>query len=493
MRPAYALAALLAIFAVLCVAFGLRTPYRQPGVLIHQNRAAAPDIGAPDERQHANYVRHLLDGKGFPVLVPGSPDLGETYQSHQPPLYYVLAAGWAKITSADPADAESGRRLRWLNTLIGMGTLLGIFFAARWGLESDAVGLAAVAFAGLMPMFIALHAAVSNDPLLFLACSWTVALAARGIRRGWDLKLALACGAVAGLGLLTKTTALALLPTLVAALATTKFWGEGRPCVRIWAVCLGLPIIIGLPWLARNQSLYGDPFAVSAFNEAFVGSPRPHHVAIDAAVLENDPRYNSAAVEAIGELGLGLDERPTPGQQKQVLDKIYEEVGFTFAVHNNYWVNWVGWWTARSYFGVFGYMDVFLFERQRSVRGEDPLAASNLAYRAMIAVAFLLFLGWLLSVRKLDDGPAKALHVTSAVLLAVVLVLFVRFNLQYFQGQGRYLYPAVAPIALGLGAGACHWMRGRRDLAWLAVAALLLLLDWAAYQAIAQGFPLRAA
>ena len=475
MRPAYALAALLALFAVWCVAFGLKTPYRQPGVLMYQNRAAVPDVGAPDERQHANYVKHLLDGKGFPVLKPGSPDLGETYQSHQPPLYYVLAAGWAKVTGSDPTDAESGRRLRWLNTLIGLGTLLGIFFAARWGLQSDAVGLAAVAFAGLMPMFIALHAAVSNDPLLFLLCSWTIALAARGIRRGWDLKLALACGAVAGLGLLTKTTALALLPTLVAALVATRVWGEGRPCVRIWAVCLALPILIALPWMVRNQDLYGDPFAVTAFNEAFVGSPKPQTVVIPGRV-ETDPVYREVALRLNEQEGL-------VGQE--LIGRVYDEVGFTAAAHYDYWVNWVGWWTGRSYVGTFGYMDIFLFERMKPAGGAA-------LYRLVFGLMGVAGLGWLLSLRGTEDGGAKALYLVNATLLLVVVALFIRFNLQYFQGQGRYLYPAVAPIALCLGAGACYWMRERRDRAWMAVAGLLFLLDWAAYQAIVQGFPLRA-
>ena len=468
MRPTYALAALLAIFAVWCVAFSLKTPYRQAGVLKYQNRAFAPDIGAPDERQHANYVRHLLDGNGFPVLKPGSPDLGETYQSHQPPLYYVLAAGWAKVTGSDPVDEGSGRRLRLLNVLIGLGTLLGIFYAARWGLESDAVGLAAVAFAGLMPMFIALHAAVGNDPLLFLICSWTVALAAKGIRHGWNLKLALACGAVAGLGLLTKTTALALIPTIAAALVATRLWGEGRPSMGVWAVCLGLPVLIGSPWMARNQSLYGDPFAISAFTEAFVGSPKPQAVVIPARI-QTDPVYNAAAFRI-------AEANPDIGPV-ELVDRVYDEVGFTPAAHYDYWANWVGWWTARSFVGTFGYMDIFMLER---------------TYRLVFAFLGLAGLGWLLSLRGLDDGSARALHVTGGVLLAVVVVLFVRFNLQYFQGQGRYIYPAVAPIALGLGTGACYWMRGRREHAWAAVAVLMLLLDWAAYQAISQGFPARA-
>ena len=65
MRPAYVLASLLAIYAVWCLAFSLKTPYREPGILLYQGRAAAQDIGAPDERQHANYVQNLLSGNGL--------------------------------------------------------------------------------------------------------------------------------------------------------------------------------------------------------------------------------------------------------------------------------------------------------------------------------------------------------------------------------------------------------------------------------------------
>lgn len=490
MHARTALAILVVLFTVWCAVFVSKTPYRESGTLRFQGGAAASDIGAPDERQHANYINHLLTERSFPVFRPGSPDLGETYQSHQPPLYYVLAAGWAKVTGADPSE-PSGQRIRFLNLFIGIGTLFGIFCAAKWGLDNEYIGLAAVAFAGLMPMFIALHSAIGNDPLLFLICTWTVALCAKALRKGWNLKLAIAIGVLAGLGLLTKTSALALFPTIVIALSVSYFWGENRPCAKMWVAGLLLPLLVGLPWMARNQDIYGDPFAVGAFKDAFEGSPKPQHVAFDTAILENDPVYNKAAVSAIADLGLEPGAQMTPAQQKQVLDSVYDEVGFTFAVHNNYWVNWVGWWTARSYFGVFGYMDVFLFEKQMLERGEDSLAISNIVYRLLTFAAFVLFVGWLLSLRRIDDSPAKAMHVVNGCLLLVVIVLFIRFNLQYFQGQARYLYPAVAPISIGLAAGLCHWMRSHQGSAWMVTAAALTVLDVFAVIAITQGFPER--
>ena len=86
---------ILALFVGFCCAFSAATPYRQPGVMRYQRGpdggpAQIPDVGAPDEAAHVAYVDHLLKGKGFPVLVAGSPD----YEAHQPPLYYLAEAGW---------------------------------------------------------------------------------------------------------------------------------------------------------------------------------------------------------------------------------------------------------------------------------------------------------------------------------------------------------------------------------------------------------------
>ncbi len=64
------------------------TPYRSGGVLLGQRDPATgqpqqvSDVGAPDERQHANYTLKLVRGEGFPVLDPNDPNLIENYQAH---------------------------------------------------------------------------------------------------------------------------------------------------------------------------------------------------------------------------------------------------------------------------------------------------------------------------------------------------------------------------------------------------------------------------
>src|SRR5438105_9824815 len=97
-RGALAWAILLALsHAVIAIVFAGVTPYRTPGRLFINRGITIPDIGAPDERQHANYIQHLLDGKGIPTFQPAARDAGDHYEDHQPPLYYVLAAGFANL------------------------------------------------------------------------------------------------------------------------------------------------------------------------------------------------------------------------------------------------------------------------------------------------------------------------------------------------------------------------------------------------------------
>ncbi|MEJ5169517.1 MAG: hypothetical protein WHU10_00875, partial [Fimbriimonadales bacterium] len=104
MKAWQAAVVLVALHAILAIGYASLTPYRAAGRILLQGHAPAQDIGAPDERQHANYVQRLLDGGGLPVFDPKDPNLYETYQSHQPPLYYVLAAGWCRALGIDRVD-----------------------------------------------------------------------------------------------------------------------------------------------------------------------------------------------------------------------------------------------------------------------------------------------------------------------------------------------------------------------------------------------------
>jgi hypothetical protein len=127
-----------------------------------------------------------------------------------------------------------------------------------------------------------------------------------------------------------------------------------------------------------------------------------------------------------------------------------------------YWLDWVGWWTLRSFIGAFGYMDVFLNE--------------NL-YRIAFFVFVLIALMGVAATRREDEADNKGLHFMNSAFFAAIALLFVMFNLTYFQGQARYLLPAIGPISVAMGLGLSGLVNGRPFAGVGAIAAALLTLN----------------
>jgi 4-amino-4-deoxy-L-arabinose transferase-like glycosyltransferase len=408
---------LIALHIGLAFWFGSSTPYRTPGRLFINRKVTIPDIGAPDERQHVNYVAHLVEGKGFPVFDPKAADFGENYESHQPPVYYGLSAIYAKATglSADAIRSPEGKSVRWINLLFGAIGVAGAYALGFLGYGRREVGLIVAAVFALLPMNISLSGTASNDPLLIALFAWTIALMAKGIREGWTIKLALGCGVLTGLAVLTKSTGLALLPILAAAALFR------RPTLAQAAAVFLPAILLPLPWLLRNQSLYGDPLALKLFQDAFVGSAK-----------------SSTFIDGMG-FGLG-----------------------------GYLIHWLGWWTARSFVGVFGYADIWLNET-----GSPYDSPPNAVYRLILSLFVVAFVGWVMHVKSAEKEERR-LHYLGIIATTVVSLLFLRFTLQYFQAQARYLFPALGPIAAGIAFGALRFSKGNWKVALAAVVVPLL-------------------
>ncbi|CAN5374566.1 hypothetical protein BH11ARM2_BH11ARM2_20170 [soil metagenome] len=413
------LLALIAAHVILAIGFAVKTPWRTGGAVLI-NRSVEKDIGAPDERQHANYIARLIRGEGLPVFRADDPNLYENYQSHQPPLYYETANVWGRFLGVGSVDSrDDGLRLRALNIVIGAVGVAGVFFAAWWATGQEAAALTAAAFAALVPMNLALSGAVSNDPMLIALCTWALALMVLGVREGWTPARTIGVGVLTGLALLTKTTALALLPALLVASLIR------RPNLKAVAMVAIPLLILSVPWFARNQSLYGDPFAIRAFNNAFTQSAQK-----EMMVSQVIPHAQ-------------------PGMNPEMA----------------YWKDWVGFWTARSFVGVFGYMDVWMTQTGRLSGSLDQ----NRLYWVVLTV---FGIGLLLGLRGFSEAKARGAMVVLAVFGLMVVGLFLRFNQQYFQAQGRYLYPALSVWATGIGLGLSSWKK--RPLVGVALLVLLL-------------------
>jgi hypothetical protein len=259
-------------------------------------------------------------------------------------------------------------------------------------------------------------------------------------------------GALAGLGLLTKTTAISLLPILLFAILIPQ---TKRPTWAMTGAALAAFAVLAGPWIVRNQSLYGDPLAQKVFQKAFPGSA--HKRTIEAQIAAE----NSA-------LDIEGNERV------------------------QYWRDWVGWWTARSFFGVFGYMDIWLNESGNPYGALPPKAnPPNAMYRVIIALSAILFISWLGAIFRDDFKEGRPIHVMNGLFLLLIVGLFVVFNMTYFQGQGRYLYPAIGPIALAFATGGATLLKGRGAIVMAAFAGLLLLLNVYAIARLPAEFQLR--
>lgn len=412
---------IIGLHAALGAWFASNTPYRTAGILLSQKRSPAPDIGAPDERQHANYVAHLIKEKDFPIFKPKDPNLGETLESHQPPLYYLAAAGWASARGmSDPASQDFGLWVRALNVVIGCFGVAGAFFVGWWGFQKFEVAVGMSAFYGFLPMMAAMSGTISNDPLLICLATWCLAFTVYGATEGWTTPVVIGLILFTGAAMLTKTTAVILLPTIFLSGLLSLNRKHGLKCATI--AIIGATLLVS-PWWFRNLTLYQDPLALKAFREAFTGTAQK------SAFVGTNP---------------------------------------DMAAEITYWTQWVGWWTARSFVGAFGYVDIWLNETGRA-NSDTP----NSLYRVVLAVFALGILGWLAAIWKFEQSARKS----SAILFVygfLILLSFIGFNNTYFQAQGRYLLPAIAPISAAIITGYLFLSKKKWQIPLAVISCLLL-------------------
>ena len=284
-RPRVYLIAIIVAYLVAATLFALATPPWQN----------------PDEPAHYNNIAHIAGGDGLPVLRMGDYDqvyqgqLLESrfpltmtvaplrYESYQPPLYYLAAAPIFLVTNG------SLLALRLFNVLLGAVALVLLYACLELVFPTKPLlSVGATAFAALLPMHVAMSAAVNNDGLaeLLLVAALLVLLKwmhaqfyARGEGRGLTHRVVrspghlIILGVLLGLGLETKIYAYVVLPLCAGVVLLVEwlqprvhsehqpqrlpswstFWrGVGA---TLWIVVPA--VLIGLPLWIRNVLLYG--------------------------------------------------------------------------------------------------------------------------------------------------------------------------------------------------------------------------------------------
>ncbi len=408
-----------------------------------------PAWQAPDEPAHYNYIAHLATERTLPVLRVGDYDqkyrdhllrknfpaelsVAELrYESYQPPLYYLAGAVVYALSDGNLIA------LRLFGVVLGIGIILLSYYSLSLVFpDKPLVTLGATAFTAFLPMHVAVTASVTNDTfseLLLLAVlavllRWTrtqfmqpsVTKQMQKQQSRWPLLL---LGLLLGLGLLTKIYAYLFVPlTLLAVVATAwhqqRTWGSLWAGIRMSLWVLVPALLLGLPWWLRSMQLYGgwDILGLTWHDKVVVGQP--------------------TTTEWISLHGV----------------MPYSERAFRF--------------TFQSFWGIFGWMGVFLDER---------------IYTAMLIFTGVLFLGLLWTMIRLisgkpdtdiDDYQRWVLFFFGLIILAAA-VAYIWYNTKFVQHQGRYFFWGLLPISTFVALG---WREVMRPLQGLITAFLAIVL-----------------
>ena len=431
-RRKWLLALILALYLLITVGYGRFNPLFE----------------APDEQHHFFTVLYVAENGRLPIA-----DLDEAWlrqEAAQPPLYYLLAAPlagngrsaqaqadiWPNPHAAlgdasaltnlnrfvplpDPDYAPAAYRLRPLSALIGLGTLLCIYAAGRllWPRQPE-IALLAAGLVAFLPQFNFLHSAISNDVLvIFLASAafWQLIRIWQSHASNGRLLL---LGLTIGLTMLTKNAGTLLLVYALGFLMVNGQWSMVNDqqvtlkrllTVDNWRLTIGNLLLVLIPalvvggWLWwRNWLLYSDVTATAPFI-AFAGGDR-----------------QASPLQVLGEW-------------RSIWPSLFAVFGW-FNLRPPQWVYWV--WDGLVLAALIGLLKSSIVNRQSSIaNGQSSIVNRQSSIVNRQSSIALLLLGW----------P-----------LLVYAGLFL-FMLQTEAAQGRLLFPAMLPLALGLAYGLSRW------------------------------------
>ncbi len=284
--------------------------------------AAVPLFESPDEIWHYAFADHLAGGGGLPVFSATKSDF--LREGGQPPLYYAAVAlallpfdrsdfpGFVRFNASHPnvtrgatSDTPNvfvhtehedwpwkGSVLavhvgRLVSLVFGVLTILGVYAAGRTAIGDAGLALAGAALVAFIPQFLYMSSSVNNDGLMAAAGTWTGVAALQMIHLGdpgqsprW--RKALWLGFWLGVGMLSKLSAVVLIPLAILALVIRAC--RARPFEKSVVrnllleslAVFGVAAVLSGWWYARNLILYGDPLGWNVWlSDIGVRSPTP--------------------------------------------------------------------------------------------------------------------------------------------------------------------------------------------------------------------------
>lgn len=381
---------------------------------------------APDEVGHFGYILHIVQHKSLPQM-----EIGQLGEAHQPPLYYLLGALFViPVDLSDPTGmwrpnprfiwSGGGREpniglhseeeyrwpyrgwalalhlVRFFSSLLGAGTVWLVYQIARYVFKERTLSALAACVVAFNPQFLFITASANNDNLLTFAATGLLLYSLdlqRRIVRGDSVPLPRWLG----------------LGGWIWAIVLTKLTGLAVAGVAVFSL-----LLVGWRQGRLSQTIRGLILAlllvVLGTSWWWVRNWR----------LYGDPlgwkMYQQVFAVNLRSTPLSLSDYPAL---------------FRTQYH--------------SFWGVFGWMTI---------------RAPSWFYQLTTWAVSLALLGWLVQVliRRVRRYNVSSLLYLGTVILAqegFLIAIVQRSNESMW--QGRYLFPAIAPIAIFLAGGWAGW------------------------------------
>lgn len=217
-----------------------------------------PTFYAPDEQAHFNYVKFLSEHRAFPVQTTQLGDPANEWEYFQPPLYYLaLVPFYHAAQSVFHSPAHLVLVLRTVSIALWLLNFwLGCRLLRELQVRDEFLHVSTLSLVCLLPTYTFVSSAINNDNLLATLGSGALCVLAR---KEQTVQTSLLLGVVLGLALLTKQSAIILLPGVITLAVLEGFVRKTRwPEVSLrLAIALITALAMFSPWALRNLHTYG--------------------------------------------------------------------------------------------------------------------------------------------------------------------------------------------------------------------------------------------
>lgn len=413
--------------------------------------AITPPFTAPDEKGHYDYLASLYQNGWH--LIQGR-------EREQPPLYYILSlpafAAFAGQSSglevyalaANQVSLASLLAVRCFSVILTAVTIPLAYWTARTLCPGDRfVSLGTAAFVALVPAYGWVGASVNNDNLANVFSSLVILLLLRGISWGFTANYAILIAALVAAGIATKPTTL--------------------PVAFLAPVVIGLRFVLWR-WTGRRAATV--ILIVAALCALFFATPARNLVIGPlGAIMKRSFTLDFLAADRVRIFLATLDVWPFVYQFKTFWGSFSNDsimlprllYGFLAAV------------TAMSMLGL-------LFRAVGSIMGRGVARGSAEGRSRKLQITMVIgivFLEWLISFSRFYNNQALQLSTPVA-----------GWNDNFTLLQGRFLFPAMVPIAFLFAWG----LRALLPPAWAkhgtwVLVGVLVAVDWIAIGTLALG------